>query len=119
MGPTVAVVEGLFRECSQKSWLRSLVLILTVFVVLSNQEVNMARYARDIVDLAIMEDLGEVVAEARYDQDLTQTEVAEAIGLSRGSVANIERGAQMPTIRTLMDICAVLGIDPNTILNWR
>lgn len=39
--------------------------------------------------------------EIRKEMDLTQAEVAEKVGISRVSIANIEIGAQKPTLETI------------------
>lgn len=46
---------------------------------------------------------------ARAEKDMTQKELAEAVGISRQTVNAIERGEYNPTIRLCRSICRVLG----------
>ena len=46
---------------------------------------------------------------ARAEKDMTQKDLAEAVGVSRQTVNAIEQGAYNPTIRLCRSICAVLG----------
>lgn len=46
---------------------------------------------------------------ARAEKDMTQKELAEAVGVTRQTMNAIEQGAYNPTIRLCRSICAVLG----------
>lgn len=46
---------------------------------------------------------------ARAEKDMTQKELAEAVGISRQTVNAIEQGEYNPTIRLCRSICRVLG----------
>lgn len=46
---------------------------------------------------------------ARALKDMTQKELAEAIGVSRQTINAIENGDYNPTIKLCRDICKVLG----------
>jgi transcriptional regulator with XRE-family HTH domain len=65
--------------------------------------------------------LGEALRRLRVQQGLTQTEVAQAAGLSTHAYGSLERGRAPsggnanPTIDTLLRICAVLGIEPSEL----
>ena len=52
----------------------------------------------------------------RRRRGLTQTEVAEAAGLSDRAYADIERGTVNMRVETLLKICTVLRITPDEIL---
>lgn len=41
--------------------------------------------------------------------ELSQTELAERIGVSRQTIANIERGNYSPSVHLALDICHELG----------
>ncbi len=46
---------------------------------------------------------------ARAEKDMTQKELAEAVGVSRQTVNAIEQGEYNPTIKLCRSICRVLG----------
>ncbi len=46
---------------------------------------------------------------ARAEKDMTQKELAEAVGVSRQTINAIEQGEYNPTIRLCCAICRVLG----------
>lgn len=46
---------------------------------------------------------------ARAEKDMTQKELAEAVGVSRQTINAIEQGEYNPTIRLCRTICRVLG----------
>ncbi len=55
-------------------------------------------------------EIGQRIHIARKGCDLSQQELADAIGLTRTSISNIERGIQHLTIHTLFDIATVLAM---------
>jgi transcriptional regulator with XRE-family HTH domain len=57
------------------------------------------------------QEFGRRVRAARDDAGLSQEELASRVGLSRGSIANIERGAQRVALHTFVEIAAALGVD--------
>ena len=50
---------------------------------------------------------------ARAQKDMTQKELAEAVGVSRQTINSIEKGEYNPTIRLCRKICRILekGLD--------
>jgi putative transcriptional regulator len=46
---------------------------------------------------------------ARAGRDMSQQELADAVGVSRQTIHAIEKGDYNPTIRLCVDICRVLG----------
>ncbi len=46
---------------------------------------------------------------ARAERDMTQKELAEAVGISRQTMNAIEQGEYNPTIKLCRAICRVLG----------
>ncbi|MCD8086428.1 MAG: helix-turn-helix transcriptional regulator [Clostridiales bacterium] len=46
---------------------------------------------------------------ARAEKDMTQTQLAAAVGISRQTMNAIEQGTYNPTIRLCRAICKVLG----------
>ncbi len=55
--------------------------------------------------------IAEAIRRARRRKDMTQEELAEAIGLQPESVSNIERGSVVPTLDTFSKLVSVLGLD--------
>lgn len=55
------------------------------------------------------EALGRLIARARRAANVTQAELARAIGLSRSSVANIEKGRQPVQVYLLLEISRGVG----------
>ena len=64
----------------------------------------------------IYERVGRNVAGRRRKAGLSQTELAERCGLTRGSIANIESGRQRPTLHTLSDIAEALNAEMHSLL---
>lgn len=46
---------------------------------------------------------------ARAALDMTQQELADAVGVTRQTIVAIEKGDYNPTVRLCVDICKVLG----------
>ena len=65
------------------------------------------------IDYALM---GERLAKRRRSLDFTQDYVAEATGLTNNYISNIEHNRSIPSIDSLMKICAVLGVTPDYAL---
>ena len=51
-----------------------------------------------------------VPLEARKKAHMTQEEVAERIGASKGYISRVERGLTIPTVATLYKIVAAMGL---------
>lgn len=60
--------------------------------------------------------VGALIRQARERQGLTQTELAEAVGLGRTSLTNIELGRQRFLLHKLWEIARVLKIDITLLL---
>jgi transcriptional regulator with XRE-family HTH domain len=60
--------------------------------------------------------IGRAIARARRDSGLSQTELATAIGLSRTSISNIEKGRQKMLAHTLVDIAEALSVAIGSLL---
>jgi transcriptional regulator with XRE-family HTH domain len=59
---------------------------------------------------------GARVKEAREAADLTQTELARRLGMTRSSVANFEAGRQKPTVEKAVEVAVALRCDPAWLL---
>ena len=59
---------------------------------------------------------GEKVANARKKKNLTQAELASAIGVSQRTIQNYENNVRPRMLQTYYDLAEVLGIDVNYLL---
>ncbi len=62
------------------------------------------------------EEVGRRLRQARTHADLTQQQLANKVGLSRASVANIEAGRQPFLLHTLNSFAAALEVKPCVLL---
>jgi len=62
--------------------------------------------------------IGERVAEVRQrpERRRSQLELGKAVGLSRTSIANLEKGRHRIQIHVLYEIALVLGVEPSDLL---
>jgi transcriptional regulator with XRE-family HTH domain len=59
---------------------------------------------------------GEKLRQARVRANLTQTEVADRVGLHQAYVSKLERGRVNVTFSLLERVCAVVGVEPGALL---
>ena len=62
--------------------------------------------------------MNERMREARIRKNLSQTDLAKNIGVSRQTVNMIENGAYNPTVELCIRICKELGVTLNDLF-WR
>lgn len=62
--------------------------------------------------------LGGRLREARNRMGLTQQQVAELVDVPTEVYGRIERGAMLPRLKLLVDICARLNTTPNQVLGF-
>lgn len=62
------------------------------------------------------EGFGRRLRAARKAQKLTQEQLGTLLGVSKTSVGHLERGTKTPKLSTLISICYVLDVSPNTLL---
>lgn len=60
--------------------------------------------------------IGELVANRRNELGISQASLAQAVGLTRTSISNIEQGRQRMLIHTLLDIAVALSVKPAELL---
>ena len=60
--------------------------------------------------------IAKVIRQARIDQNMTQMNLADAMGVSYQAVSNWERGNSMPDISKLEQLCRVLQISVDQLL---
>jgi len=62
-------------------------------------------------DAVLYKSLGELIAKKRKDKGLRQLDLADKVGISRGTAAALEAGVIRIDFYRLKKICAVLGIN--------
>jgi transcriptional regulator with XRE-family HTH domain len=65
---------------------------------------------RMLDDSAVYEAIGSAIAAARRAKGISQEQLAVVLGLSRGSISNIEAGRQKMLVHTLMQAALYLGV---------
>lgn len=60
--------------------------------------------------------IGSRLADARQQRGVRQSDLAEAVGLTRASVSNIESGVQRIQVHTLIAAAQALGVDPADLI---
>ncbi len=61
--------------------------------------------------------IGKFISELRREKEMTQTELADTIGVSAKTVSKWETGRGLPEISTLTVLCDTLGISVNELLS--
>lgn len=61
-------------------------------------------------------EFGKLLKDMRITAELTQSELAERVGLSRTSVTNIEVGRQKIPLHLLYELASSLGVEPAALL---
>lgn len=57
--------------------------------------------------------IGERIQRKRNSLNITQEQLAEMINTSKNTISNVERGENPPSVEFIVNICNVLGEDPN------
>lgn len=55
--------------------------------------------------------IGPMVKKVRRKSSLSQEDLADCVGVTRSSIANLESGRQRPSLMTLVRIGSVLGLE--------
>lgn len=61
--------------------------------------------------------IGEFIAKLRKEKNMTQSELAEKLGISDRSVSKWERGLNLPDTNIMTELCSILGITINDLFN--
>ena len=61
--------------------------------------------------------IGEFIAECRKKQNLTQSQLAEKLGITDRAVSKWENGRAMPDSSLMLDLCSILNISVNELLS--
>ena len=63
-----------------------------------------------------LQKIGAYIAQKRKELGMTQTELAEKLGMSNKSVSKWERGVCLPDVSLYMELCNILGISINEFI---
>lgn len=63
-----------------------------------------------------MTSIGERIREARKGLDLTQTQLAERVGLTQSAIANFETGGNGPSVGNLKAMALALGVSTDLLI---
>ena len=61
--------------------------------------------------------IGKFIAECRKKANLTQLQLAEKLGITDKAISKWERGVAMPDTSIMLELCDILGISVNELLN--
>ena len=61
--------------------------------------------------------IGKFIATCRKNNNLTQLQLAEKLGITDKAVSKWERGITMPDSSIMLDLCDILGINVNELLS--
>lgn len=70
-----------------------------------------------MADRDILDHFGQRIAKHRRDRGLTQDQLADKVGLSRGSISQIEAGTQDPGISGLITFARVFGVGVGELID--
>ena len=61
--------------------------------------------------------IGKFIADCRKNKNITQSELAEKLYITDRAVSKWERGLSLPDADKMLDLCSILGINVNELLN--
>ena len=61
--------------------------------------------------------IGKFIAECRKQKQLTQLQLADKLGITDKAISKWERGIAMPDTSIMLELCNILGISVNELLN--
>ena len=61
--------------------------------------------------------IGKFIAECRKQKNLTQMQLSEKLGITDKAISKWERGMAMPDSSIMLELCDILGISVNELLN--
>ena len=80
--------------------------------LLNNGEAIYVRYE----DIKMITNMGKNVKIARIKAGLSQTKLAELVGLSVDTIKRIEQGTLVGSLETFCKLCKILHVSPNDLL---
>lgn len=84
--------------------------------IIDNPSAEMLLYNRMKDRDAFYVDVGKAIRRLREERGLTQTDLGTAVGLTRTSISNVEKGRQKMLLHTFYDVAETLMADLSTIL---
>ena len=60
--------------------------------------------------------IGQFLQTLRKEKKLTQEQLAEKAELSKQFICNLECGRAIPSLKTVLSLCAAMDIEPNALL---
>jgi len=60
--------------------------------------------------------LGDNIKRIRLEKDISQTEIARLLDVSRGFISSIESGKRNPTLSTITRIAKAIGVSTDELL---
>lgn len=72
------------------------------------------------IELILMQEsqvLGENLKRIRTLKNVSQSDIAKSLGVSRAFICKIENGQTNPTLSTITKLCGVVGVTPDELLN--
>ena len=63
-----------------------------------------------------MNGIGEIIREERIHKNLTQSQLAERIGVTQDSISLWEKGKRIPDTQYIIALCKVFGISADYLL---
>ena len=61
--------------------------------------------------------IGRFIAECRKEKKLSQLQLAERLGITDKAISKWERGISKPSSSIMLELCEILGISVNELLN--
>ncbi len=61
--------------------------------------------------------IGKFISACRKEKGLTQMQLAEKLNITNRAVSKWETGKSMPDVSLMLDLCNILGITVNELLN--
>lgn len=68
------------------------------------------RISSDLTEEAILREMGERLAHARLEHDLTQADLAEKAGVSKRTIERLESGEVATQLSGFLRVCRALGL---------
>ena len=68
------------------------------------------------METSLQQSLGEAARAARLRLGLTQAQVAKRADMTPGIYGRLERGGMLPSVGTLLRLCAALEVTPDVLL---
>ena len=61
--------------------------------------------------------IGKFIAECRKQKNISQLQLAERLGITDKAISKWERGISKPNTSIMLELCEILGISVNELLN--